>query len=121
MLAPAAAGFVVSPRAFGRAGARPERVTDRLSASYAIAVAARIVREVGRMVVDAERAAKRLPILTIDTDVRFATAADRAAFAEDASAAVRTLAARYHDERAAGGRWYRLTVVAHPKPAEEHA
>src|SRR3712207_2482202 len=44
VLAPVAAGFVVSPGAFGRAGARPERVSDRLSASYAIAVAARVVR-----------------------------------------------------------------------------
>ena len=118
VLAPIAAGLVVSPAAFGRAGARPERVSDRLSASYAIAVAARVVREVGRMVVDADRARKRLPTLTVDADIRFRSAADRAAFAEDAAAAVRTLAARYHDERSTGGRWYRVALLAHPRPTE---
>jgi hypothetical protein len=46
-------------------------VGDRLSASYAIAVAARVVREVGRMVADADRAGKRLPTLTVDADIRF--------------------------------------------------
>lgn len=118
VLAPIAAGLVVSPGAFGRAGARPERVGDRLSASYAIAVAARVVREVGRMVADADRAGKRLPTLTVDADIRFRSAADRAAFAEDAAAAVRTLAARYHDERSHGGRWYRVALLAHPRPAQ---
>ncbi len=118
VLAPIAAGLVVSPGAFGRAGARPERVGDRLSASYAIAVAARVVREVGRMVAEADRAGKRLPTLTVDADIRFRSAADRAAFAEDAAAAVRTLAARYHNERSGGGRWYRVALLAHPRPAE---
>ena len=30
--------------------------------------------------------------------------------------AVRTLAGRYHDETAPGGRWHRLVVAAHPRP-----
>jgi DNA-binding transcriptional ArsR family regulator len=119
LLRPAAGGLVVSPGVFGRAAARPEGVRDRLSAAYAIATAARVVRELGRMVGDADRAGKRLPTLTVDADIRFRTAADRAAFAEDAAAAVRTLAARYHDERTRGGRWYRVTLLAHPRPAAE--
>ena len=115
----AAAGFVVSPAALGRAGARPERVGDRLSAAYAIALAARVVRELGRSLVAAERSSKRLPVLAIDVDLRFASAADRTAFAADAAAAVRDLAARYHDEGRTGGRWYRLVLLAHPRPQEE--
>jgi DNA-binding transcriptional ArsR family regulator len=119
VFAPVAAGFVVSPAAFGRGGAAPDRVADRLSASYAIALAARVVREVGRMVVQAQRSSKRLPTLSIDTEIRFRSAADRAAFADDTSDAIRALAARYHDPDSPGGRWYRLAVVAHPRPIEE--
>ena len=59
-----------------------------------------------------------MPTLTVDTDIRFRTAAERAAFADDLAAAVRTLAARYHDESAPGGRWHRVVVVAHPRPEE---
>lgn len=106
-----ASGFVVSPAAFGRAGARPEHVTDRLSAAYAIALAARVIREV--------RATRRVPTLAIDVDLRFGSAADRAAFADDAAAAIRALAARYHDEGRAGGRWYRVALLAHPRPQED--
>jgi DNA-binding transcriptional ArsR family regulator len=114
----AAGGFVVSPSAFGRAGARPEQVSDRLSASYAVALAARVVRELGRLVVKADESSRRLPALAIDVDIRFGSAADRAAFADDAAVAIRTLAARYHDEGRAGGRWYRVAFLAHPRPQE---
>lgn len=108
----AANGFVVSPAAFGRAGARPEAVADRLSASYLLALAARVIREIGP-------SSKRVPTLAIDVDLRFGSAAERAAFADDAAAAIRALAARYHDEGRAGGRWYRLVLLAHPRPLEE--
>jgi DNA-binding transcriptional ArsR family regulator len=120
VLSLSSSGFVVSPIAFGRAGARPEQVTDRLSASYAIALAARVIRDLGRMVVHAQRASKRLPTLSIDVDVRFRSAAERAAFAEDAANAMHALAARYHDEGRAGGRWYRVALIAHPRPVEDH-
>jgi DNA-binding transcriptional ArsR family regulator len=119
VLSLSARGFVVSPVAFGRAGARPEQVADRLSASYAVALAARVIREVGRLVVQAERASKRLPTLSIDVDIRFRTAADRSAFAEDAAQAIHALAARYHDDGRDGGRWYRVALIAHPRPVEE--
>jgi DNA-binding transcriptional ArsR family regulator len=115
----AAGGFVVSPSAFGRAGARPEHVPDRLSASYAVALAARLVGELGRLVVSAAESSKRSPVLAIDVDIRFASAADRAAFADDAAAAVRALAARYHDDGRPGGRWYRVAFLAHPRPQED--
>ena len=117
----AASGFVVSPAALGRVGARPDQVTDRLSASYAVALAARVIRDVGRMLVHAERSAKRLPTLSIDVDIRFRSAADRSAFAEDAAAAIADLATRYHDERREGGRWYRVALLAHPRPLEDTA
>ncbi len=59
---------------------------------------------------------KRLATLSIDTEIRFRSAAERAAFSRELTEAVTTLAARYHDESAPGGRAHRLVVVAHPLP-----
>ena len=54
--------------------------------------------------------------LTIDTEIRFASAADRAAFTNELTTAVNALAAKFHDEHAERGRWHRLVVAAHPIP-----
>jgi DNA-binding transcriptional ArsR family regulator len=119
VLAASAGTYAVSPSALGSAGADPARVSDRLSVAYLVALASRAVREVGELLRGATPAGKRLPALSIDADVRFASAADRAAFASDLAEAVRALAARYHDESAPNGRTYRVIVLSHPRPEEE--
>jgi DNA-binding transcriptional ArsR family regulator len=111
-----AASYVVSPAALGQAASDPDRVADRLSARYLVSLAARIVREVGDLAHRAERAGKRLPTLALDTEIRFRSAAERAAFTNDLAGAVTTLVARYHDPSAPGGRRHRLVVAAHPVP-----
>ncbi len=110
-----AASYVISPAALGETAADPDRTADRLSARYLIALAGRMVREVGSLARRADAAGKRLPTMTIDTEIRFRSAADRAAFADDLTAAVLDLAARYHH---ADGRPHRLVVAAHPKPQD---
>src|SRR5216683_1330801 len=116
LLIATAASYVVSPSALGQAGADPDRERDRLSASYLIALAARIIREVGAFVRRSEELGKRLPTLSLDTVVRFRSAADRAAFSSEITTAVTTLVSRYHDASAPGGRAHRLVLVAHPLP-----
>jgi DNA-binding transcriptional ArsR family regulator len=116
LLVATAASYVVSPDALGAAATDPGRASDRLSARYLIAVAARIVREVGELARRAEKAEKRLPTLALDAEIRFRSAAERAAFTDDLAAAVAALVSRYHDESAAGGRRHRLVVAAHPLP-----
>jgi DNA-binding transcriptional ArsR family regulator len=111
-----AASYVVSPGALGAVASDPERSADRLSASYLIALAARAVREAGALLRRAAELGKRLPTLSIDTEIRFRSAADRAAFSRDLTRAVTDLAARYHDEAAPGGRGHRVVVVAYPLP-----
>jgi DNA-binding transcriptional ArsR family regulator len=112
-----AASYVVSPAALGPIGADPARNNDRLSASYLIALAARIVREVGALWHGARASDKRLATLSIDTIIRFKSPADRAAFTNDLTRAIGSLAARYHDERAPRGRPHRLLVASYPAPA----
>jgi DNA-binding transcriptional ArsR family regulator len=114
-----ARSYVVSPAALGAAAPDPGRA-DRLSSRYLVALAARIVREVADLARRADEAGKPLATLAIDTDVRFATAADRAAFTAELAAMLTELTSRYHDAHAAGGRWHRLVVAAHPRPARDH-
>jgi DNA-binding transcriptional ArsR family regulator len=109
-----AAAYVVSPGALGQAAADPERTSDQLSASYLVALAGRVIREVGELVRGASRADKRLATLALDTQVRFRSAVDRASFTRELADALAGLTARYHDADAPGGRAYRLIVVAHP-------
>lgn len=111
-----ARSYVVSPEALGPSAVGGPPEIDRQSSAYLLAVAARTLREVADLVRRAAGASRQLPTLTIDTEIRFGSAADRAAFTSELAAAVRDLAARYHDESAAGGRWHRLVVAAHPRP-----
>jgi DNA-binding transcriptional ArsR family regulator len=113
-----AAAYVVSPRALGPIAAEPARTRDRLSAGYLIAVAARTVREVGDLWRTARARDKRLATLSIDTAIRFRSAADRAAFTEDVSTAITELVARYHDESHPEGRRHRVVLTAYPMPDE---
>jgi DNA-binding transcriptional ArsR family regulator len=111
-----AAAYVVSPGALGQAAVAPERTADRLSASYLVALAARVVREVGHLISGADRAGQRLATLSLDTHVSFRSASDRAKFARELTDAVSGLVARYHDADAPGRRAYRLIVMTHPLP-----
>jgi DNA-binding transcriptional ArsR family regulator len=107
LLVATASSYLVSPTALGPVATEPGRIVDRLSAGYLIALAARVVREVGALIARA---------LSIDTEIRFRSAAERAAFTRDLTTTMTTLVARYHDASSAGGRAHRLIVVAHPLP-----
>lgn len=113
-----ARSYVISPAVLGDAAADPSR-TDRLSARYLVAVAARMVREVADLARRADREGKQLATLSIDTELRFASASDRADFTDELAAAVTSIAAKYHDETAPAGRWHRLVVAAHPMPPSD--
>lgn len=121
LLGATAASYLVSPSAMGAAATDPDRNVDRLSASYLIALAARIVREVSSLLRRSREAGQRLATLSLDTEIRFRSAAERAAFSQELTQAITTLAARYHDESAPGGRSHRLVVVAHPLPQAPQA
>jgi DNA-binding transcriptional ArsR family regulator len=119
VLVASAASYVVSPAALGRCASDPRRSSDRLSARYLVALAARVVREVGALARLADRQGKRLPTLALDTQIAFRSAADRAAFTNDLAAAVTALVARYHDPTAPDARPHRVVVAAHPVPKDE--
>lgn len=110
-----AATYVISPAALGASAVDPDRAGDHFSAGYLVALASRVVREVASLARRADAAGKRLPTMAIDTEIRFASAEDRAAFADDLTRAVVDLAARYHHD---DGRPHRLVIAAHPRPED---
>ncbi len=117
-----AASYVISPAALAAVAPDPDRSPDQLSALWLLALAARLVREVGELIGRAKHARRPLATFGIDTEIRFASAPDRAAFVAELSDAVERLVSKYHDEFAVGGRKHRLLVALHPsitRPAAE--
>jgi DNA-binding transcriptional ArsR family regulator len=113
-----AASYVISPAALASVEPDPARSPDQLSASWLLAVAARLVRDIGALITGAAKARRRLATFAIDGEVRFASAADRAAFVQELSGAVTALVSKYHDESAERGRDHRIVVALHPSVKE---
>ncbi|MGI5493704.1 ArsR/SmtB family transcription factor [Microtetraspora malaysiensis] len=109
-----AASYVISPIALASVQPDPARSPDRMSARWLLALASRLVSDVGSLITGATRARKRVATFALDGEVRFASAADRAAFAEELTNAVTALVSKYHDETAEGGRDHRVVVAVHP-------
>lgn len=107
--------YVVSPSALGPIAANPAENRDRVSASYLIALASRMVSEVGALWRRARSDGKRLATLSLDTVVSFESPNERAAFTRDLTETVTTLVARYHSDTK-GARPHRLVVGAYPLP-----
>jgi len=108
-----ASTYIVDPALLGDVGADPSRVRDRFSASYLTSVGARLVREMSELMRRSDRAGKKLSTLTIDSEVRFASARDQGEFGEELARTVAELISKYHDERAPKGRTFRVIACAY--------
>jgi hypothetical protein len=110
-----AASYLISPVALASVAPDPHRFADRFSAFWLLALAGRMVQEVGKLIAGAAAARQKLATFAIDGEITFRTAADRAAFAEELGVAVTRLVDKYHDDDGgAGGRKHRLVVALHP-------
>ncbi len=114
LLQATARSYVVSPAALGTLGTTRAEVQDRFSAAYQMAATARTLRDLAILQARAAQAAERLPTLTLETEVRFASPEAQSAFAAELTEAVASLAARYHQADAPGGRSFRFLVAGHP-------
>jgi DNA-binding transcriptional ArsR family regulator len=109
-----AASYVISPAAFAAVAPDPARSPDKVSAYWMLALAGQLVRDVGDLIAGASTAGKPVATFAIDSEIRFASAANRAAFATELGEAVGELVERYHDGEADGGRDHRLVLALHP-------
>lgn len=116
LLVASAAAYLVSPAALGDAAGDPARTADRGSARYLIALAARTIRELTRLLRRADAAGERVVTFSLDSELRLASSPQaRAAFADDLTAAVAAVIRRHHLPADAPGDDYRLIVTTHPR------
>jgi DNA-binding transcriptional ArsR family regulator len=115
-----AAAYVISPAALPGLRPDPSQSPDQLSARWLLALAARVVHDVGELMRRGAEAKQRVATYAVDAEVRFATPADRAAFAAELTDTVTRLVAEYHAGEDADGRDHRVVVALHPTiPNEE--
>lgn len=112
-----ATSYVVSPEVLDALAGDAADTPDRFSSAYLVALAARTIRELGELRRRARADGTRLATLALQADLRFASAADRAAFAEDLATEIARLASFYDRPEARGARPFRLVVGVHPAPA----
>ncbi len=109
ILAPIGASYAVSPNALGPLAPRSCSVGERTSAEYMAARACDVVRDIGSLIARGQA----VPTLTLETEVAFASAEERAAFARELERAISRLAAGYASGRGTEAR-FTLLVAAHP-------
>lgn len=116
-----ARSYLISPATLGDLAVDPASIRDRASSAYLVAVAAQVIREVAEQRERARGGGKRLPTLTLQADVRFASPEQQHAFATELSQAVARLVSKYHDEDEPHGRRFRVIAGSYPAPSEDGA
>lgn len=117
-----ARSYVLAPELLGGAGAHDLPVEDAASATTLMARAARLQHEVGIAMGEAGAAGERLASLSLSSEFRFRSAAQRAAFTEALEDAITRVVAEHTspaetpDGAPAKGRPYRLVLGCHPIP-----
>ena len=106
-----AASYVISPVALPAVAPDADALRDQLSAQWMLALGARLVHEMGSLIIGAQQAGQRLATYAVDGQVRFASAASRASFADELSVLLADLVGRYD---APDGRDHRFVVALHP-------
>jgi DNA-binding transcriptional ArsR family regulator len=117
-----ARGYVLSPELLGPLAADPAQVADKFSASYLLGLASKVQSELGYASQRASKEGKRLATLSMNTELRFTSPEQRAAFAEELQHSILDVVARHSstytkDDGSAGeGRPFRLVLGCYPIP-----
>jgi DNA-binding transcriptional ArsR family regulator len=120
-----ARSYVLAPGLLGPVGADWRAIADTASADYLLALTEQVRADVTRAAEEAAAREQPLTTLSIKSQFRFETAADRAAFAEAVRSALVDVIARHsspnqlENGRPGRGRPYRLVLTCYPAPSEE--
>ena len=109
-----ATSYAIAPKTLGGVAVDTRSVTDAFSSAYLSAVAGRALNDLAALGRAATARGKRVPTITLETDVRFATPDDQRRYADELTAAFTTLAARYHHHEATHGRTFRVFACGYP-------
>ena len=117
-----ATSYAIAPKTLGGVAVDTRTVADAFSSAYLSAVAGRALNDLAALGRAAAARGKRVPTITLETEVRFATPEDQRRFADELTSALTTLAARYHHPDARNGRTFRVFACGYPavpsSPAE---
>ena len=112
--------YLILPKTLGQlsidAGALRDQ--DRFSSTYLVAVAAHAIQDLALLQQRAEKAEKKLATLTLQSEIQFASAADRNAFAEELSNEVAKLIIK-HTREGKGSRKFRMFLGLYPALIEK--
>lgn len=114
-----AQSYLIDPSVLGNLAADPEKISDKLSSTYLIALAAKAIRDLAILRERADDAGKKLATFSLLTEIRFGSAEHQAAFTRELTQAVARLTAKYHDENATRGRRFRFFTGAYPAIAKQ--
>jgi len=109
-----ATSYAIAPKTLGGVAVDPRTVADAFSSAYLSAVAGRALNDLAALGRAAAARGKRVPTLTLETAVRFATPADQRRFADELATALAALAAKYHHPDAPQGRTFRVFACGYP-------
>ena len=116
-----ATSYAIAPKTLGGVAVDPRTVVDAFSSAYLSAVAGRALNDLAALGRAATARGKRVPTLTLETTVRFATPADQRQFADELTSALAALAAKYHRPAAPQGRTFRVFACGYPAVAARAA
>lgn len=109
-----ATSYAIAPKTLGGVAVDPSTVADAFSSAYLTAVAGRALNDLASLGRAAAASKKRLPTITLETEVRFATPADQRRFADELTTAFAAIAARFHRPTAPQGRTFRVFACGYP-------
>ena len=119
-----AGSYLLGPGVLGPAAPGEALLEEAPEAAHLMALAARTQAEVGRASRSASKRGQSLPVLSLNTEFDFDSAAQRAAFTEALSAAVARVVAEHTrpsrgpEGQTSPGRPHRLVVFCHPYSAK---
>ncbi len=120
-----ARSYVLAPEVLGPLAADWRQIEDTMSAQYLIALGSLVQRELTQVSRGAQQQGKRLPTLSMASELRFESAEQRESFSDAfREALVKVIAehsspALLSDGRPGPGRPYRMVMGCYPLPKED--
>src|SRR5262245_27058838 len=109
-----ATSYAIAPKTLGGVAVDTRTVADAFSSAYLSAVAGRALNDLATLGRAATARGKRVPTMTLETDVRFETPGDQRRFADELTTAFTKLAAKYHRPGATKGRTFLVFACGYP-------
>jgi len=109
-----ATSYAIAPKTLGGVAVDTRTVADAFSSAYLSAVAGRALNDLAALGRAAAARGKRVPTITLETAVRFATPAEQRRFAGELTRALTRLAVKYHRPDATNGRTFRIFACGYP-------